>query len=755
MKQKTINRSLIAFISIFILTATVKVIIACGGGDYYYEWKSSFFAPENAKTNIKQKTNPLNYSFYQYYKHSAKNNNINDYTKINSSEWYNFFNKQVSETDLTEIIYKLKISEIDHLIFKIKDNKYKIPSKLSTNSILKYKNTKTAISFLFYIGYAKRCEPYANFYKDYYWEKKDDPREDTKAIEKQIIGGKKLLSYCKDSFIKERYVFQITRLYYMKKEYSNAISFYDENENILSDISSMKYRALGYKAGAYYKQNNYAKANYLYSTIYDRNKQRKLSALRSFKPVNEKDWRECLSYAKNKREKCILWQMLGIYADPFRAMKQIYQINPNSKTLNLLLTRSINIFEDNNLQSINYYSKKAISKLNSNAGKNDIEYIKFVQEVAKNNNTNNKLLWNMSASYLSFFSGENNMVQKYLRKAKHQSLGNKLASDQIKIFETLLLLETNKDITKDFEDKLSILLNNILFSKQHSDIRIDYTKKWLSRTISNIYKVNNMPIKAHIANNHSIKNSFLSSNKNCKEVIKFLNKENKTKIERTLSRNYKFSVKYIYKHLAINYILEGQWEKSLTYYKKATKYGNNTLNAKPFDIKIKDCYNCNNEATNYTAISMLKEIIRLENESKIDKSKAAQNYFSIANACYNNSFFGANRNIYSTNIEYRSLTNIFYEDISDKSYASSALALKYYLKARENSTCLEFKAKCTFMAAKCELNSYFIKTQGGKRGEDFIAGKYFKTLKNTYINTNYYKEIIKECSYFNTFIKKK
>lgn len=754
MKQKTIKKYLIAFASIFILTASVQIIIACGGGDYYYEWKSSFFAPENAKTKVNEKTNPLNYSFYQYYKHSASNNNLNDYTKINTLEWYNFFDKKVSKRELGNIIYKLKLSDIDNLIFRLKDDNYKINKNLPGNSILKFSNKKMAISFLFYMGYAKRCEPYANFYKDYYWEKKEDPRQDTLAIEKQIIGGKKLLSYCGSKFIKERYIFQITRLYYMKKEYNKAISFYKKHQSSLSDISSMKYRALGYKAGSHYKLKQYGKANYLYSIIYDRNKQRKLSALRSFKPINEQDWLECIAYAKNKHEKCILWQMLGVYADPYRAMKEIYKINPGSKTLNLLLSRSINIFEDSNLQSLNYYSKKAITKLSVKLEQTDIDYIKFVQQVAENNNTNNKLLWNLSASYLSFFSGETKMIKTYLTKARALSFDNDLASDQINIFEILLLLENESTVTDEFENKLSGLLNNFLFRKQHTDTRIDYAKKWLSRTISNIYKANNMPIKAHMANNHSIMNSFLSSNTNCKLVIDFINKKGKTNIEKTLCKNYKFSIQEVYKHLAVNYLLEGQWTKSLEYYKKAPKYGNSTLNANPFDIKIKDCYNCKAEKTDYSAISMLKEIIRLEKESKAKKTKAAENYFKIANACYNNSFFGSNRNIYSTRIEYRQLTNIYYENISGKKYTSPELALKYYLMARENSNNIELKAKYTFMAAKCELNTYFIKTQGGKRGKDFIAGKYFYDMKNKFMNTNYLKEVIKECSYLDKYIKK-
>ncbi len=64
-----------------------------------------------------------------------------------------------------------------------------------------------------------------------------------------------------------------------------------------------------------------------------------------------------------------------------------------------------------------------------------------------------------------------------------------------------------------------------------------------------------------------------------------------------------------------------------------------------------------------------------------------------------------------------------------------------------------FKAQCCFMAAKCEQNKYFLK-KDRKKGVDFVAGKYFKQLKDSYNNTDYYNEIIKECGYFRTYLAK-
>jgi hypothetical protein len=84
-------------------------------------------------------------------------------------------------------------------------------------------------------------------------------------------------------------------------------------------------------------------------------------------------------------------------------------------------------------------------------------------------------------------------------------------------------------------------------------------------------------------------------------------------------------------------------------------------------------------------------------------------------------------------------------------YMSSAIAEEYYNKAMGASKDPEFKAKCCFMAAKCEQNTFFCHEPKDYKG-DFKAGKYFTMLKSNYSATKYYREIIEECGYFKTYL---
>jgi hypothetical protein len=60
------------------------------------------------------------------------------------------------------------------------------------------------------------------------------------------------------------------------------------------------------------------------------------------------------------------------------------------------------------------------------------------------------------------------------------------------------------------------------------------------------------------------------------------------------------------------------------------------------------------------------------------------------------------------------------------------------------------------MLAKCERNQWYNDepTDHDYWKNAFKAWNGFKTLKQQYANTQFYKEVIKECGYFRTYIGK-
>lgn len=206
--------------------------------------------------------------------------------------------------------------------------------------------------------------------------------------------------------------------------------------------------------------------------------------------------------------------------------------------------------------------------------------------------------------------------------------------------------------------------------------------------------------------------------------------------------------------LGIRYAQSDELEKALIYFnirysEKQELYGN------PFTIHIKDCHDCDHAAaqkTKYTKESFVEKLIEMKNTAQTKPAEAAQNYFLVANGFYNMTYYGNARVFYSNPIY--SYTEWNETDTGDIKELNCSLALKYYLLAREKSTDKEFKAKCTFMAAKCEQNNDF----GGSfldQNENITPGAYYKALKKEFSATKYYQEILRECSYFSAFDKQK
>ena len=341
--MEKISIKYLAFLISAIVVAGIAIVIACGP-DYPEEEPYELVSPEISHEVVYRSFFPTGDLLYDY---QVKPNNIYDFDSINSEEWLKFFGKTVLKEDLNYLLYKAPGEEIDSLLSFLNGNLSNIADESRKNSILLYPNKKLAEEFLAYLSYAKRCEPFSTFIPPDWYSGRDklDPRKDIAAIRKLVDEGSNLSEKSNSGFIKERYIFQVVRLYFQSANYPECNRYYRSNKNDFKLSESIKYRAMGYSAGALYKSNRFGESNYMYSVIYGNYPPMMTTAYFCFSPKEESDWNESLSLAKNNREKEFLWQLLGIYRDPLRAMKQIYLLNPKSDLLDLLLVRSINSVE--------------------------------------------------------------------------------------------------------------------------------------------------------------------------------------------------------------------------------------------------------------------------------------------------------------------------------------------------------------------------------------------------------------------------
>jgi hypothetical protein len=751
-----LKKSTLFPVSLIVLVA--GIMFACADVEMTY-YPTSFFAPEITHN---KSAYVFFRAFYPLYEDSYKENYLADFKATNIIEWENYFKQQIKKNDLSYILYDARLGEIDTLILSIKKADYPISDELKGNSILKAADTKSVLDFLFYTGFARRCEKYAAYNVGWWDEdrKNDNPLDDKEGMAKLADGGIKQIGNANSDFVRQRYAFQVLRLYYMSGENDKCIQFYTDRKKIIeSTNNSIKYRSIGYLAGAYNRNKQYGTANYFYSLAYDGCDTMKISAYFSFHPQEEEDWQQTLNMAKNTRQKAVLWQMLGIYRDPFRAMKEVYALDPKSDLLDLLLARTINVEEEHFLHQYGPYGEGETDSLDYiNTGNINKELVAFLKTTAGKENTAKPYEWNLAAGYLCWVIGDKDF-QKYIDKAKQEAAKDTLVQEQIRLIELLDLVKLGKAGDKKFEEKVAPELEWLRGEEHPREFRRGDAYRWVTKILETKYAKD---IVKSTCFKHELSDGEMHNDDLLNTLKAFMDKKDKSAFETYAWRELQYSKTDLIEIQAVNSIYSYKLKNAMAHFNEDAAAGKEKLTANPFMIHINDCHDCDHqdsEKTIYTKKEFVQKMIDMEDIVQ-KNPKDAQTYFQLANGYYNMSYFGNSRDIYDAKGYYIGSSFFEFWEYSNTSgtdslpvYVNCSKALEYYKKAIDASKDPEFKAQCCFMAAKCEQNYFFCHKPKGYIG-DFKAGDYFAMMKSTYSNTKYYQEVIKECGYFKTYVNK-
>ena len=227
---------------------------------------------------------------------------------------------------------------------------------------------------------------------------------------------------------------------------------------------------------------------------------------------------------------------------------------------------------------------------------------------------------------------------------------------------------------------------------------------------------------------------------------------------------YKLAVK-AFKHIDIKKL---EFSTADDYNDSASKHYNRYTN--PFIDGMHDYQGTfsTRKPEGYNKLAYAKSMARLELQIRTNPKTAAACYYKMASGLYNTSYHGSAwfYTAYSwANADKYRAKGYYY----DNDYLRERKAEAWFLKARQLSTDAEFKARCTFMAAKCRQKKIpvpesvedqyaaaklDIKFNGNNDGYDQAVrnNPYFKDLKNLYSKTAFYKVAVNECSYFRDFL---
>ena len=754
--------------SVLLSFFSYDIIIACAGGDEEDIFDYSAFAPEIIE---QPKYTPYFFTYNHLYPADPDYNpsNSDDY---NLNEWYAFFDQKITKEDLAWFIYSSTPAQLDAIHISLWE-KAKLPDTLQQKSLINLRLKDEMSEIINYLKLSKNAEPVFNPSNYDWYEPIVHDSSSAQSFEKPFLKG---FIRTKNLFLKHRYGFQLIRTYFYSNDAKKAINFLNLMPALNANSGSIYYRCLGYKAACLYRQKQFEESNLIYAQLYDEYEPQQLSAYRSFHLLEDSTWNHNVSLAKTIRQKENMWLLYGLYANPLKAMHHIYELNPKSDLIALLMVRNVNIIETANLrysnaiyaneESLNYgyyqrasYVDSSLFTTNWNFDySNTQKVLQVLHRIINENKVPAITPYMVSAAYLHALSKQYDEANKLCKQALKTS-SNSLIINQTEIIKAFILVMQLDKVDLQQEIEIEKQLKLITENKPKAS-RAENALNYIMFVLSQKYTAQGNLIKSELCYPSSL--YYYQNSDDADAMIKFMEKEQHNDLEKLLLARYSLKLDNINHIKATRLLYEYRFEEALAHFEKINL--EDILYADPFTMRLIDCHDCDFSAPQdekYTRSSFVKKMIALKQSFETEKSKEtlSKNLFMYANALYNMTYFGNGRFIASTPISW--MNNYYLSDLKEQAkthqyYYDCTEALAYYNKALSITSNKEFAAQCTWAAAKCEHN---LKLMGympwqTQASVDFEAGAYYLEMKTKYAGTKYYKEVLNECGYFCSYITK-
>jgi len=748
-----------------IILSALSIIYACGG-DYEPPEVSSFSPAvfENFYTPDLYWDYVLDESEYR----GRFNGDI-------TTDWKGFLKEAIKIDDLAYLLLVADQAEIDSINLFYQSNSHNRVSEKWKGKI--DLNDSKIKGFIEFMHWAKYVEPYSIIAGDEWTYGVKGPIIDKVQLIDQL---KERYASVKDPFLKNRYWFQVIKACFYSTQRQDAIDFFEATKSA-NPQNLLYYRALSYVAGLISINGENAKSNYYYSIIFDNCEALQIDASFGFHPQEEVDWNASLELAKNPKEKAALWALFGYYADEYTAIEKIFEILPESRHLDNLLNSLIHKEELRLHDEIEYtdYRKmpiKTIEDYKEAFSELQNESIhELIDKIAKSDKVKSPHLWYLASGYLKIFAGKHQEAEQLFSKIEKTVTINENAKKQLRLMRLINKLSEMTTISSVQEELLYTDLNWLYNECEKADTTYEKifqyraASDWSKRYLAFLYESRKDGIMREMF--HRTDEIYLLED-DILRMRNFMLRTDKTDFEKLAMNLYSVNVNQLDEFRMIKHALadnEGAAIKLLETLPESFDY---QFEADPFLGKIKDCHDCDfmdEKKQNYTRLSFLKHVKALKEKLNRKENQFA-NALKLGNAFYSISFYGNSRIFFAGEI-----TQAYYYDASyipeqfKNILLDMSVAKKYYTMALNTAITNEQKAECWYMLSKCERNEYYntkfyytresdnldSDTDLSSENKDFIAWEGFKVLSEKYSKTKYYKEVINECGYFNTFMKAK
>ncbi|PPK99680.1 hypothetical protein [Parapedobacter indicus] len=744
---------------------------------------------------------------------------------INSREWADYLGKGVQAVDVEHLMYHTDIATDSVILRYLTGKDTVLPDSLAANTYLKglKRNEAAGNYFLF----AKELEPYAAVTYNHYWD--PDPR-DTMDLSRMAGLADRALEladeYPRNSFLRLRYAYQAARMYHYSGSFERCLETYNGYIDPSREKSAVKGWARALKAGATRRLHEPAEAAYLFSRVFATSPERRVQAYKNFHYIDV-PFEEVLALAQSNKERAAIWAIQGFNNGDFdrETLASVYSLSPKSQLVAVLLTREINKLESQLTEASQYYgggwwtTYYRPDSTQAKARDHAVWVADFARRLASERQYAEPGLGIVSEAYVEWLLGNVSEAETLLAGIKVDRLSERLA-DQYRIVE--LLIKINQLAVTNTVDEAAIL-PALQWLDQKRRAEIDQAKarygseqySWMgagdlrfNRTATNLYQ---SVLAPHYMQQKDTAMAALlmwkgespweTETEQTGELYGRLGWPTQAFWQEqlqpaTLEQLATWSKEGLNRPWAPLFAqqlggLESDqfWDLLGTAYLRMHDYPaaarafanlsagfalptpvnwysaeEDTLWPDPFVATLNDYpKQFGDEAL--TKAEFARSMADLQRRIVEDPGHAADYYFQLANGVYQTGAFGNSWQLisYSWTSSDNYVKGTYYYS---GDFHEARQAAVWYKKARELSKDREFRAKCTFMLAKCEQKSYLFnsvsdyynaRTWERDQPDPYWLfsqrNQYFKELKEDYLDTKFIGSAVAECTYLADFIR--
>ena len=696
---------------------------------------------------------------YAFYEESVKVQ-VND----NIKEWKDIFCDLVKMNDLYQVIYKSSVDDLELLRTSVRSKNIPLDYRVAKNTFAQYLKKHKCLETIDYLLFAKDCEPHVTLGDA--WE---TPPRDTARMNRLIQSGYQAFHATESNYIRLRYAYQLIRLAHYAKDYSYTLELYEQLMPKVDPMGSLIYYwILAHRAGALRSLGRRAEAAYLFMQVFQNCPSKREQAFRSFYIKSDKEWEDVFLMCQNDEERASLYALRARTADSkvAKEMAKIYKLDPTNNQLELLLVREMKRLEKDFL-GLEFNDQRQWNKENFGiprkmAGSDLIDLQTLARVAAKEKKVRNPVLWQIADGYLEYLAGNLYDAGKTFALAREQ-VDDSALEEQLAVFELILRVHSFEEMDRDNEDEIYAIIKKNKLYKKYKDL-----PDFINDRIGHLYAHTGHPGLAYRAH-YDLYGLYLNPQLDIiEDLINSCGEEDKSDLEAAMCIDEKGEAIYT-KLLDMKGSLllsQGQPEAALEALRRIPREQWDDYQINPFYERFFDCIECPiYDSTAYNKVEFIQRIFELEYKAKADFERGAYYFYQLGNAYYNISYFGHS---WHTMDFFRSGSNWHYDrdqiypkydaPFGNRENTSMSMALMYYEKSRQLATNVELAAKAAFMAAKCELNNYYMSKDcdyhpySGRIPDLPLSYRnYYELLRTQYNATEFYQDIVEECKFFRAY----